>query len=328
MKEDKTKEIDLLDLLQSIGKSIANFFKFLYESLWWLIVFGIKNYIAIIVFAIIGLGWGIYSVSSSKDVYQSFMKIRSNAMPSNELKPYIQEINKYLGSKGEITYPILEKKLNIDSAKVSEIVAVKSHYYIDYWNDGSLDEIDKDDTHPVKDTINVIDSTYLSIEARVNDPLLFENLGKNLVDYLNSNPKIIPVNNNRYSFVKYEANALKNEIQLLDSLQRFSYFNGSRDLQQLQFNNRQGLILGENRQQLYHWEKIRLERRRKPLVTELELYAEPVTIIDDFPIVTTKMSSGLFELIKSVIIITAIGYLILLLIYFFKKNYSKYSDRV
>ncbi|MFB6319348.1 hypothetical protein [Saccharicrinis sp. FJH54] len=328
MKEDKTKEIDLLDLLQSIGRSIAKFFIFLYDTLWWFIVFGIKNYILMLVFVVIGLGWGIYSSMTSKDVYQSFMKIRSNAMTTRDLKPYISEINKYFTNKNQYTYPILERDFNLDSSDVSKINAVKPHFYIDYWDDGIIDELDINDKHSTKDTLNVIDSAYMCIEARVQDPLLFNKLGEKIVDYLNSNPNIQKININRLSEVQNKVSSLSSEIDLLDSLQHFSYFNGSRDLQQLQFNNRQGLILGESRQQLYHWEKIRLDNIRKPFVTELNLYNNPVTIIDDFPIETNKMQSSIMDIVKSIIIVAFIGYLVLLLIYFFKKNYSKYADKV
>ncbi|MFB6342401.1 hypothetical protein ACE1ET_11775 [Saccharicrinis sp. FJH62] len=328
MKEDKTKEIDLLDLLQSIGRSIAKFFIFLYNAMWWFIVFGVKNYIFMIIFVIIGLGWGIYSTMNSKDVYQSFMKIRSNAMTTRDLKPFISEINTYISNKNSFTYPILEKNLNSDSSEISKITAVKPHFYIDYWGDGIIDELDIKDNHSTRDTLNVLDSTYMCIEARVQDPALFEVLGEKIVTYLNNKPSIIRINDYRLKEVNYKVASFNHEIRLLDSLQNFSYFNGSTDLQQLQFSNRQGLILGENRQQLFHIYKLRLENQKKPFVTELNLYTDPVTIIDNFPIVTTKMESSLMDIIISVIKVALLGYVILLLIYVFKKNYSKYADKV
>ncbi|MFC0878199.1 hypothetical protein ACE01N_16505 [Saccharicrinis sp. FJH2] len=328
MKEDKTKEIDLLDLLQSIGRSIAKFFIFLYNTMWWFIVFGVKNYIFMIIFVLIGLGWGIYSSVTSKDVYQSFMKIRSNAMTTRDLKPFITEISNYFSNKNEFTYPILEGAFNLDSSEVSKINAVKPHFYIDYWGDGIIDELDINDKHSTKDTINIIDSTYMCIEARVQDPALFEVLGEKIVTYLNNKSGIVKINQFRLKQAEYQIASLNDEIKLLDSLQRFSYFNGTRDLQQLQFNNRQGFILGENRQQLYHPYKLALEKEKKPFITKLALYNDPVKIIDDFPIETKKIDIGLTDTIKSAIKVALLGYVILLLIYFFKKNYSKYADKV
>ena len=328
MKEDKTKEIDLLDLLQSIGKSIANFFIFLYDSLWWLIAFGIKNYIYMIIFIVIGLGWGIYSSMTSKDVYQSFMKIRSNTMTTRDLRPYITEINKYFNNKNEFTYPILERDFDLDSSSVSKINAIKPHFYIDYWGDGIIDELDMNDKHSTKDTLNIADSTYMCIEARVQDPAIFEYLGEKIISYLNDKPSIIKMNQFRLKETEYSIQAFNYEIKLLDSLQNYSYFNGSRELQQLQFNNREGFILGKNTQQLYYPNKFNLEKQKKLYVTELELYNDPVTIIDDFPIETTQMHSGFVNTIKSIIIVAFLGYIVLLLAYFFRKNYSKYADKV
>lgn len=328
MKEDKNKEIDLLDLIRSMGKSIGNFFRFLYDTMWWLIVFGVKHYIYMIVFFALGLTWGIYKNSTTKDVYQSSMKIRSNAMRTHDLKPHIAELNKYLNGNIDITYPILEKALSIDSASLGNIKSIKPHFYIDYWGDGILDEIDFHDKHSTRDTINVLDTTYLCIQAKVQDPLLFNVLGEKIVSFLNSKPVIIERNRFRLEDDTYRANEIKHEIQLLDSLQKFSYFNGSRDLQQLQFNNRTGLILGESRQQLYHWEKIKLEKIRKPMLTRLDLYRDPVSIIDDFSVETNKVESSSMEILKSIILVSALGYLILLLIYFFRRNYAKYADKV
>ena len=327
MEDKNPKEIDLLDLLQSMGKAIGNFFKFLYDSAWWLIVFAVKNYILLAIFVGIGGVLGVIKISTASKGYKSSMIIRTNALRSYEMVDYFNELSEYISSSSEYALKLKEENLGFYSLTSSKIKSLKPHFFIDYWGDGTLDEIDLKDNHSKKDTLNIRDSLHLSLEAIVTDPIVFTQIAEPVKKYIDSNPFIIKANKVRLRLLSDELKRLNNEIHYLDSLQRFSYFHKA-DMAQLQFSPRSGLILGDNRQQLFHEDKAEIEAIKKKVELEYELHKEPTTIIKDFPVVTTEMESDYILIIKNMIVLFGLGYLILLLIYIFKRNYKKYADKV
>jgi hypothetical protein len=97
---------------------------------------------------------------------------------------------------------------------------------------------------------------------------------------------------------------------------------------QLQLNDRQGFILGESRQQLYHYEKERLQLKKNKMADEMDLHTNIITVLKDFPIVTEKIQSDYFIIFKFIVFAFIIGVFILLIIYMFNKNYRKYLDQI
>lgn len=328
MENNKTREIDLIELFSSIGKSIGNFFVNIYNAFWWMVAFCLKRYIWIIAFIVLGLIIGIIDVSKGDSGYKSSAIIRTNALRSMEMKEYFDEINNYFPAKNHQSFDIVKEKFNLDSTSAKEISSIKAHFFIDFNADGTLDAVDLNDNHSRKDTINVIDSLHLYIESTVTNPLTFTRIAKSLEYYVNNIPFLVEKNKNRLEILNDHYNLVSTEIHYLDSLQKSSYFGVSSNLAQLQFNNREGFILGESRQQLYHYEKDKLQLKKNKLSDELALFTQVITIVKDFPIVKDKIQSDYFIIFKYIVVAFIMGVFILLIIYMFAKNYRKYLDKV
>ena len=243
MENNKTREIDLIELFSSIGKSIGNFFVNIYNAFWWMVAFCLKRYIWIIAFIVLGLIIGIIDVSKGDSGYKSSAIIRTNALRSMEMKEYFDEINNYFPAKNHQSFDIVKEKFNLDSTSAKEISSIKAHFFIDFNADGTLDAVDLNDNHSRKDTINVIDSLHLYIESTVTNPLTFTRIAKSLEYYVNNIPFLVEKNKNRLEILNDHYNLVSTEIHYLDSLQKSSYFGVSSNLAQLQFNNREGFIL-------------------------------------------------------------------------------------
>jgi hypothetical protein len=328
MENNKTREIDLIELFNSIGKSIGNFFVSIYNAFWWMVAFCLKRYIWILAFGAAGLIVGTINVINSESGYKSTSTIRTNAVRSYEMKEYFDELNNYFPAKNHASYDLVKEKFDLDSVTAKKISSIKSHFFIDFNADGTLDAVDFKDNHSKKDTINVIDSLHLLIETTVTDPVTFSKITNAIEYYINNIPFLISKNKNRLNILNDHFNLVTTEINYLDSLQKCSYFGSNQNMAQLQFNNREGFILGENRQQLYHYEKERLQLKKNKLADELALHANIITVLMDFPIVNDKIQSDYFIVFKYIVLAFIIGVLILLMIYIFNKNYRKYLDQV
>lgn len=328
MGKNETREIDLLDLLQSIAKSIGNFFVNIYNAIWWLIAFAIKKYIPLVVFLLIGTVLGIYSVIGSDKGYKSYATIRTNAVRSYEMVDYFNNISKYLKQKKNISFPILHEKFGLDSLVLDKIQSFHAHFYVDYWGDGTLDEIDFNNKHSIKDTINIRDSLHLCLEVVLKDPNVFPEISPAINNFINQEKFLVAANNRRLNKIGSNLQLINTELEYLDSLQQVSYFSSGNDMAQLQMNSTRGFILGEKRQQLYHNDKNQLQSQKANLENEIFLYSDIITVINDFPIVTEVQESDYYIIIKNSIFSFLFGYILLLLIYVFKKNYKRYLDKI
>lgn len=326
----KTREIDLFDLFASIGRGIKNLFVGLFDALMWCLFFAIKKYKILLVFFVVGLGFGIFKVTTSKDLFSSTMLIRSNAISSFELKEKVDDFNNYFIQSNEYSDKKLRQELQMDSFELSQISGIESFFGIDLNVDEesteySIEFFDVSENHDLSDTINVRDKKYLLIKANIFDPSVLPQFQKNFIDYLNRQPMLMKENEQRLESLSKEISGYDIELTYLDSLQKTSYFTGNQP--SLKFERNQ-IMLGETRKFLVHYYKFEISGYKDEIISEYTVFSDPVTVINDFSLAVKQESSSVIQVIKFIIIFTFLGYLILLVRYYLMKVSDKYLSKI
>ncbi len=322
---NKGKEVDLFDLFASIGRGIRNLVINVYDMAMWCLFFAVKRWKFLLIFVVLGLAYGTYSVVNSKQQYTSGMLIRSNAVSSFDMKLILDELNNYFISSNESSTIKLQGLLQMDSAELSNVNGISTHFVIDVNQDGSLDYYDLKDQADPKDTILSRSTKYLYITAKIVEPTVLPELEKGLVNYISSQELIKVANGKRLDKYTQRVNAYALEFDYLDSLQKVVYFEKTKP--EIKYGQNQ-LMLGESRKQLVHNDKLSILYSMEGASDEISLYKDPVTVINGFPLAARRVETPIISIIKTIIKLVFLGYVIALLAYFLRKVSGKYMAKI
>jgi hypothetical protein len=314
-KDELNNEIDLFDIFAAIGRGIRKFFKGIIDVFLFLFVFGIRKIHWLALIGLLGAGIGLLYNLFSTDYYSSEMVVQPNGFTSIDMVDYINDIHNFCeeGNKEAVANAF---QINLETAE--KIKNINAFFYIDVNNDNTGDYVDYKFKYDPEDTTKSIIHTRLLIRAEVFDNTIFEEVKKGLLNYINGNEFLITVNNLR----KQELNAFirqaDQEIRKLDSLQNFEYFKLPIE-RQGQSRNGQVVFMNEKQTQLYYHDKIALLDQKLEYQKSLELSTSPVTIIKDFPAVEIVENSYLKYIVLSIFFFCLAGYVLLLIISYWKK---------
>lgn len=204
----------------------------------------------------------------------------------------------------------LSEALNITAKNATLIQDIEAFHFIDVNGDWIGDHVDyKRNFNPRDSTTKIVQDRIL-IKAEVLENNMFRDVRNGLINYINNNEYLMTVNRLRRDELEDQIALSEEEIEKLDSLQNFEYY---QDLTAAGFG-RQGqiLFLNENPTQLYYQDKELLLRRRLTYQKALELATEPLTIIKDFSALQVEENPVAVYLIKYGLLLGVIGYFYLL----------------
>lgn len=312
------KELGLIDILQIIGQWIValvmkftNWFLFLF-------FFGIKRWKY---FVIIGVLAGIYSVviyRLQNSQYEANMMLRSNAIEATQMKNYLDAYASLLGNS-LLDDATITEKTGLDSTQRSLMTSVSTFYCVDKDRDGVADLIDRNGRYGSSDP--TIDSLNLSVNLRFEDVSLLPLVAKSLTDYISSNSYIIKCNTNRLNGLIKRRALIAGEIALLDTLQKRTYL-GLDIANTLKVDN--GNVMVDNRKVIVYWDKLALLEKAEEIDQQLEVLADPVTIMEDFVIAKSAINTLSSIVKKNVFLALVIGYLIFFFSYLYSIEKEKY----
>lgn len=280
-KQKPVDEIDLINLFSNIGKSIKNLFVFLFKYLWigffQTMKFFYKNALYIGAFTVGGIGIGLLFFVVNEQYYASSMVATSNTLANADIISYIDNLDALCEAKDSVS---LSQKLNIDVSETKKIKSIKALWAYDLDEDGIPDYIDYDQNFEMKDTSvrRIRDRFY--VRAEVFDETVFSKLKQGLYYYIEQNPLVIEINNNRILQNKQLIAKIDEEIRKLDSLQKFEYFQKDRIVPKVSEN--QLVLFTEKDRRLYHNEIFELFKRKQDLEKNITVYPESMTVIEDF----------------------------------------------
>lgn len=314
------KELGLIDILQIMGQWITALVKKLTDWFLYLVFFGLKRWK---IFVIVGLTAALYSFVTYRlqsTQYEANMIVRSNAVESIHLKNYLGAYSNILGND-LLGDSIVELRTGLDSVQRSLLSSVSVFYCMDNDKDGVVDEIDR--AGRFKSSDDLIDSLHLCVNVRFEDVSILPLVTKSMIAYVEQIPFIVNSNTSRLSELHNRKDFINAEIQLLDTLQKRTYV-GLDVANTLRVQS--GNVLVDNRKVIVYKDKLDLLEMNELLQRDIEIYTDPMTIVENF-VIEKRAINTLMTIVKKNIFLSLVGaYLFLFMHFLYSKEKDKYLN--
>lgn len=327
---DKVKddEIDLLELIRRIGRTLIIWINALLKALLISFVFLIRRWLPLGISILVGIGLSYFLRNTHVSSYTSDLTLRNNLVKlDNKLRDnsgttseLISKINKLHQFCAEGNINALSKALFIDINDVKNVSDISAFWIIDRGKDGIPDYVDYEDIHNIYDTMNLKMQNRFDIRLKISSGIDLNKVRDGILKYiekdsLNQQRNILRIQQNRDLL-----NRLNYDIKQLDSLQKVKYFEETRNIKP--FKEGQIVFMQEQKTQLFYVDIQFLYEKKQVLEKDIELYRSVVTVLNDFSI-PTKRENGVMYYGKQII---PIVFLLTLLFLILRANRKKLNE--
>jgi len=317
----RNDEIDLLDLFCRMGRGIAKMSRAIGRGILISIVFMLRRWLPLGISIIIGVGLSYLVKFTSEPFYTSNMVLRNNAAPIADVITYVNRLHIYCE---EDNREALSDALSIDQGLINNILDISAHWIIDRNRDGIPDFTDFNNKHDVYDSINVIMRDRFDVRVQIKSSQELTSLKNGLLSYINSDSLFQHRNRVRLKQDRELLARYNYDIEQLDSLQKFKYFEETKNRQPQ--TGGQMIFLQEQKTQLVYPDIHSLTQSKQNLDSEIELYNDIVTVLSDFSIPTRRDNGGLYYG-KKFIPIFFFGTLLILILIHNRKKIKEVFER-
>lgn len=273
--EDNT-ELDLLDVLQSIGRGICKFFSSFVHVVCWMLRLLYRHYV--ISSILIVLMCVLCAFQNKDKVYRGEVDLKVSSFPSYFIKDILDPLHFQCLYSDTVS---VSQKMNIPLSVASKIGDINCYHYVDIHNDGTPDYIDYENKFNVKDTTMSILPWRIRIAVESKDTSIFSKM-KDAVSYaITNNEQVKKENELRISQMDEKINAIDYEITLLDSLRKKEYFSRKKDISVALDKT---VMLNERETKLYHNDLLELEKNKMDVVWERAIFAQGFVFENDFDV--------------------------------------------
>jgi len=314
----QTNEIDLIDLFRKTIQAIGNFFLFIFRSILFMVIFGVRKIHFLLLFVIAGGIIGQVMYKNTKRYFSSYMIAQANGIKSADMINYINDLHDLCVQRNT---PALAFNLQMPDSTANKIKDIQAFFIIDVNHDEIGDFVDfKNDFDLTDTTIHRLEDR-LHVKVEVYDNSIFRNVKNGLFRYMRKNPYLISLNEIRKMQLQELIAQATHEIKKLDSLQNTDYFQKNR---QVPVQQSQLMFLAEKEPTMYYRDKMNLMNRKLEYTKELELATDAFTVIKDFTSLAFEENPRGKYLMRYSFMFAVFGYVFLLL-FRFRKTIRKYS---
>lgn len=327
-KDNVQKEVDLSELLGKIfsafGRGISYIFDNLLKAFAYLFLYGIRNWLPLTGFLVVGIVYGIFQYYSGDKVVVSDLLIRNNETPNSEMISKINNLSVYAQQKNFVK---LKETLNIDENQAKALNSIGAYWLIDNDYDGVPDYVD------YKNKFNQLDDTTLrriqkiiSIRVKTSTPVILGTLKDGLFNYLNKDEELVRLNAARTNTIRDLIAKINVELAELDQLQDYEYFKKDKE-STIDLGKLGSLRLkGEEKDtRLLHEEVLSLEQRRLDMEKELAVNGSIFTVIKDFAISEEPEKTVFQQGVINGILALILGYIVIFM-FCHRKNVMRFME--
>lgn len=315
------KELGLIDILQIMGQWVVLLVKKFVDWGLYLFFFGIKKWkilgAAVLVIAILTA----ISYKRQATQYEASMIIRSNAVKTTQMKPFIDGYTNVLQNT-ILSDSTITVRTGLDSLQRSLIGGVSVYHCIDKNRDGIMDEVDLAGKLKLSD--ESLDTLNLCVKIRFEDVAILDDVVSSMAFYLGNVPYLTRMNEARLIQQSSRKMFLMNEIQLLDTIQQRSYADSDAASSVI---SRGGVLVDNRRVMNIYEDKVELWDLVEDLEKETNFFSEPVTVVEDFIIKETAVNTLSSMLKKNVVYGFVLVYVFLFLFVVIFKEKDKYLTK-
>ena len=308
-KNVRDDEIDLLDLFKRMGRTLNRWARALGRAFLITTIFLLRRWLPLGLSVALGIGISWVAKKQADKIYSSELTIRSNAVPNSDMITYINRLHSFCIENDSTA---LASALSLPSDKVRFINDIEAFWAIDVLSDGIPDQIDYKNNHNLNDTINKRMQDRFVVRVRLADPQKFPLLSGKILEYARQNPLF--QQKNQVRLAQYDEIRLRliYDINQLDSLQKVKYFEETRG--RIPASGGQMIFLQEQNTQLIYSDIYALYSRKQSIDTEMELYKDILTLLNDFTQPARPINSSVFYYKKPIFVSLTICLLLLILI--------------
>ena len=220
-KNVRDDEIDLLDLFRRMGRTLSRWGNALGTAFLISLVFLLRRWLPLVLSIILGFSASYLFKATSASSYTADLVLRTNAMPPADMISYINRLHTFCLEQNK---PALSNAIAVTGNQANNIIDISAFWFIDYGHDGIPDIVDYDNKHVVYDTVNVRMKDRLDIRVRINSPQELTNVRNGIIKFIDGDPLFQQINSVRLRQNKEMLARLDYDILQLDSLQKFKYF--------------------------------------------------------------------------------------------------------
>lgn len=300
-KNVRDDEIDLLDLLRRMGKTINQWLKALAVAFLISVVFLVKKWLPLGLSILAGVGISYFLKTTSSSSYTSDIIFRNNLVlmdlktqrdNSGTTAEIISKINKLHNFCTEENSSALSDALSMKQVAVKNISDINAYWIIDQSRDGIPDYVDYKGTHNAYDSINIRMQDRLDVRVKINSPQELNLIRDGIVKFIEGDSLYQQRNRVRLRQNSELLSRLNFDIIQLDSLQKVKYFEETRNMKP--GNGGQIVFMQEQKTQLVYNDIYSLYTQKQKLETERDLYKGIVTVLSDFSLPARRENGGLY----------------------------------
>jgi hypothetical protein len=330
----KDDEIDLLDLLRRMGKTMNRWSKALGRAFLISVVFLLKRWVPLGLSIIAGFGVSYFFRSTSTSSFTSDLvvrnnlaliekrKIRDNSGTTSEIISKINKLQSLCSGNDPVN---LAEALSMNFKSVKNISDISAYWIIDQGKDGIPDFVDYKGNHSAYDTINIRMQDRLDVRVKTNSPQALNLVRDGIIKFVEKDSLFQKRNRTRLRQNEDLMSRLNFDIRQLDSLQKVKYFEETRNIKPT--SGGQIVFLQEQKTQLLYGDIQSLYSRKQELESERDLYKGVLTVLSDFS-APTRRENGTMYYVKYIVPLFFCATLLLLILWAnrirLKEIYNKY----
>jgi hypothetical protein len=316
-KNGSNDEIDLLDLFRRLAKGFAKMCRSIGRSFIISVVFLLRKWkpLTLSVFLGVGAAYAMRLIVPSS--YSSEMVLRINTTSVSDMITHINRLHTFCK---ESNYAALSDAISLPADEVKNIADISAYWIIDDGRDGVPDWVDYNNSHNVYDTLNTRMQDRLDIRVKIKLSQELKQVGIGIIHFIYSDSLFQQKNRIKQGQNKEMLSRITYDIQQLDSLQKFKYFEEIKNMQPK--NGGQMVFLQEHNTQLIYPDIHLLYVRKQALETELNLYKDITTTLSEFSIPIRRINGGTYYAVR----IVPVFFLLTLLILIILANRNKLEE--
>lgn len=271
-------EIDLLQLFGRMFRWVRNIFLGFLRFIVGIVIYSLRKFYIFLFFLLLGgvLGWLSYNFS--RKYYVAEMTASVIPVNSIEAAMYIDDLQKIIEEQGIESF-CRQTNLSIETAR--QIKRIEAFLFYDTNGDKIGDIIDYKGTIDKSDTTNKVIADKIALVAEVYNPVVVDSLESGITYFFE---------NHNYLKIKHEMvlqqlsssiARLTRQIDILDSLQRFQYFEKDK---QLKTREEQIVFVSEAPSQLFYKDILLIETQLQDLQNKALLASRPFYVLSSFNI--------------------------------------------
>jgi hypothetical protein len=292
-KNIRDDEIDLLDLFRRIGRGISKMFNALIKAFLTSIIFMIRRWLPLGLSILAGIVFSYFLKTTSTSYFTSDLVFRNNLAQMDRRKvkdlsgttsELITKINKLGSLCGDPTK--LAEALKVKPELVDNIFQIGAFWIIDRNKDGIPDNVDYGGSHDIYDTINIRMPGNIDVRVSFKSNLELDKIRDGIIKYVESDSLNQQRNRLRIAQNGDLLTRLNIDIKELDSLQKVKYFEENRNIKPIK--DGQIVFMQDQKTQLVYADIYSLYTRKQLIETEVKLYDNIVTVLNDFALPVLK----------------------------------------